>query len=102
MPGACGAGPNVSLHPPGVTFSHVTSPARLAQVLTQAVPGLVVDQLLIKCTQLRLAGNAAAAEGRLEDAVAAYTEVVGIASAHTPYLRLPAFLSRSLPHPSNS
>lgn len=70
----CGDGPNVAMDPPGVILNHIASPARFREAL-EAVGGVSIPQVVLKATELRLAGNAEARGGNLEAAVGRYTEV---------------------------
>lgn len=74
--GLCGSGPSVVLLPSGQKLAHVSTPARVAQVLA-AFCDLDVDATLLKATELRLAGNVAARAGQLDKAVGLYTQVRG-------------------------
>lgn len=74
--GLCGSGPSVVLLPSGQKLAHVSTPARVAQVLA-AFCDLNVDATLLKATELRLAGNVAARAGQLDKAMGLYTQVRG-------------------------
>eukprot|EP00197_Chlamydomonas_leiostraca_P011822 CAMPEP_0202885206 /NCGR_PEP_ID=MMETSP1391-20130828/41545_1 /ASSEMBLY_ACC=CAM_ASM_000867 /TAXON_ID=1034604 /ORGANISM="Chlamydomonas leiostraca, Strain SAG 11-49" /LENGTH=185 /DNA_ID=CAMNT_0049568449 /DNA_START=285 /DNA_END=842 /DNA_ORIENTATION=+ len=63
------------LAPTGETFSHVATPTDACQVLT-AFCGIQAPDNIVQATQLRLAGNAAAGEGRFEEAEQAYTSAL--------------------------
>jgi tetratricopeptide (TPR) repeat protein len=74
--GACGSGPNVAVIPLDGTaplvLRHVSTPQRAADMLRE-VCCAQVDESLLKATELRLAGNAAARSGDLKRACALYT-----------------------------
>lgn len=55
-------------------LAHMSTPTRIALGL-KAFAGIDVDNSVLKATELRLAGNAAARAGELREAAALYTEV---------------------------
>lgn len=75
--GRCGNGPNVAIDPPGVVLNHMSTPARMAEALSQ-VAGADVSDHVINATQLRLAGNALARQGDVEGAVDMYTRALDL------------------------
>ncbi|PSC75352.1 tetratricopeptide repeat 1 [Micractinium conductrix] len=72
----CGNGPNVAVIPLDGTrllvLKHVGTPSRMADLLRE-VCGAPVDEVLLRATELRLAGNAAAVRGRLAQAAELYS-----------------------------
>lgn len=78
--GRCGSGPNVAVTPPGVVLNNMSTPARMAEALSQ-VAGADVSQDVVNATQLRLAGNALAREGDLSGAVASFTQALDLGVA---------------------
>ncbi|BDA51101.1 probable protein STIP1 homolog at C-terminar half [Coccomyxa sp. Obi] len=71
--GGCGSGPNMILQPGEVPLRHVSTPARMAEVL-RTFCDLDIPDVLLKATELRLAGNAEARGGDLRRAVELYTQ----------------------------
>ena len=92
----CGSGPNVAMDPPGVILNHIATPARFSDAM-QAVGGVDIPAELLKATELRLAGNAAARGGDLDAAVAKYTEVGKTRIVLHPAVKLMKTIS-STPH----
>ena len=80
-PGSCGNGPNVAVialdGSPPILLHHVATPAKLAEVLSE-VCGAPVNSTLLRATELRLAGNAAARENELEQAITLYTQALDL------------------------
>jgi len=81
--GNCGAGPNVTVIPvgtnkestPPMLLHHISTPAKLASMLS-AVCGANIDGNVLRMTELRVAGNAAAHAGDVERAIELYTEAL--------------------------
>lgn len=83
--GRCGSGPNIAVTPPGVVLNNISTPARMAEALSQ-VAGADVSQDVVNTTQLRLAGNALAREGDLSGAVASFTRALDLGVARGRHL----------------
>mmetsp|Transcript_7522 Transcript_7522/g.19304 ORF Transcript_7522/g.19304 Transcript_7522/m.19304 type:complete len:255 (+) Transcript_7522:123-887(+) len=81
--GRCGSGPNLALG--DIVVSHVSTPAALAKVLSVA-GNYVVDDAILKATELRLAGNAAANRGDLDEAITLYDQAIALQPAHGIHL----------------
>ncbi|PNH08665.1 Protein STIP1 [Tetrabaena socialis] len=73
--GNCGSGPNLVLLPNEQLLNHVATPKDLAQVLT-AFCNFQIDDVLLQATQLRLAGNAHAAQLEFRQAIESYTQAL--------------------------
>ncbi|CAL5228541.1 g11695 [Coccomyxa viridis] len=71
--GGCGSGPNMILMPGEVPLRHISTPAKVTDVLRRLC-ALKVPESLLKATEKRLAGNAEARGGDLQRAVVLYTE----------------------------
>ncbi|KAL4444073.1 hypothetical protein ABPG75_011810 [Micractinium tetrahymenae] len=76
--GECGNGPNVAVIPLDGTrplvLRHVSTARRMADLLREVCAQEAVDEALLKATELRLAGNAAARDGQLARAAELYTQ----------------------------
>lgn len=81
--GGCGTGPNVAVIPLDGTqpllLRHVGTPQRMAELLRE-VCSQQVDDTLLKATELRLAGNAAARRGDLQGADELYSRGIELAA----------------------
>jgi tetratricopeptide (TPR) repeat protein len=66
---------------------HLSTPHDLAEALT-AVCGSVIDSGVLKCTELRLAGNSAALNNDFPLAIAFYTEALDSNPAYGAHLLL--------------
>ncbi|KAK9902104.1 hypothetical protein WJX75_004561 [Coccomyxa subellipsoidea] len=75
--GGCGTGPNMILQPGEVPLRHVSTPAKMTEVL-RTLCGLTIPEVLLKATELRLAGNAEARGGDLRRAVELYTQGIDL------------------------
>jgi len=78
--GTCGSGPNILVSDKNKAVkivSHVATYADAQQLLSQFC-GVSVDSGLLQSTQLRLSANAAAIEGRLEDAIDIYSQALSL------------------------
>lgn len=77
--GECGSGPNVVIMPHGDAeaqlLSHVSTPAKFREAL-QLFCGVHVPDVLLKATELRLAGNMEARDGNLRGALRCYSEAL--------------------------
>ncbi|EIE21274.1 hypothetical protein COCSUDRAFT_17854 [Coccomyxa subellipsoidea C-169] len=71
--GGCGTGPNMVLQPGEVPLRHVSTPAKMTEVL-RTLCGMTIPD----ATELRLAGNAEARGGDLRRAVELYTQGIGL------------------------
>lgn len=90
--GSCGAGPNIAVLPSAddampLLLHHITTPAKLAEAL-EAVCGVAIDDRVLRATQLRLAGNAAALDNDLPRAISMYTEALDLDPPHGRHLLL--------------
>lgn len=95
--GACGNGPNAVVIatrqnsnstdsvPRLKMLHHINSPSRLAEHL-QTICNVVIDDTILKCTELRLAGNAAAIDARFEQAIDLYTHAIELNPIHGIYM----------------
>lgn len=76
--GECGAGPNVAVIPLDGTrplvVKHVATARRAGDLLRDVCAQQAVDEALLRATELRLAGNAAAGDGRFARAAELYTQ----------------------------
>lgn len=77
--GQCGSGPNLAILPTDGTqpllIQHVGTVAKLAAVLRD-VCGAPVDAVLLRATELRLAGNAAVRDAQFLRAIALYSQAL--------------------------
>ena len=94
--GSCGNGPNAAVIPLGSSKNsnslptllyHLSTPNDLAEALT-AVCNVVIDNVMLKCTELRLAGNAAAMNNDFPRALQLYTEAIDLHPAFGRHLLL--------------
>lgn len=74
----CSAGPNVAVIPLDGTrplvVKHVATARRAGDLLRDVCAQQAVDEALLRATELRLAGNAAAGDGRFARAAELYTQ----------------------------
>lgn len=81
--GSCGNGPNAAVIPLGdskaspTLLYHLSTPNDLSEALT-AVCGAEIDSGVLKCTELRLAGNSAALDNDFPRAISLYTEALDL------------------------
>lgn len=98
--GLCGNGPNVVIMPlsqidrnntiadqPPTIMHHMSTPAKLAEAIA-TICGIQVDAVTLRCTELRLAGNAAALDGHLQRAIQMYSEALTLNPPHGRHLIL--------------
>ena len=97
--GSCGNGPNIAILPYDITSNgsrhpaaplllrHISTPAKLADVLT-AVCEASIDAKVLKCTELRLAGNSAAMGNDFKRAIQCYTEALELGPPHGKHMLL--------------
>ncbi|GFR44318.1 hypothetical protein Agub_g5530 [Astrephomene gubernaculifera] len=83
--GNCGSGPNVVLLPNKQLFKHVATPNDVVQVI-QTFCGSSVDDTVLQATQLRLAGNAAASQSDLPQALQCYSAAIDLRPLHGLHL----------------
>ena len=76
------AGPNVAVIPLDGTcplvVRHVANPRRMADLLRDVCAQGAVDEVLLRATELRLAGNVAARGGELARAAQLYTQALDL------------------------
>ena len=91
--GSCGAGPNIAVlplrEPSSLPFllHHMTTPAKLAEAFRD-VCGAQIDETVLKCTELRLAGNSAARDNKLDRAIELYSQGIALEPHHGLHLLL--------------
>ncbi|KAK9804311.1 hypothetical protein WJX72_006242 [[Myrmecia] bisecta] len=83
--GNCGNGPNMVLLPDKLLLNHVSTPAKMADIL-RTLCGSDISEPLLKATELRLAGNDEARVGNLHAAVELYTQGLEVAPAQMRHL----------------
>ncbi|KAL4537873.1 hypothetical protein Ndes2437B_g08968 [Nannochloris sp. 'desiccata'] len=91
--GSCGNGPNAAVIPSGdfraspILLYHLSTPHDLAEALT-TVCGAVIDSVVLKCTELRLAGNSAALNNDFPRAISLYTDALDLNPSYGCHLLL--------------
>lgn len=97
--GSCGNGPNVAVLPFDIApdgsrqaaapllLHHLSTPAKLAEAMTD-VCGEEIDDRILKCTELRLAGNSAAMNNDFSRALQLYTEALQMDPPHGRHMLL--------------
>lgn len=78
--------PNASSTSPTL-LNHLSTPAQLVKIVN-ALCGLDIDDVILKTTELRLAGNAAAREGQSGLAIDLYTTAIDLNPARGKHLLL--------------
>jgi hypothetical protein len=91
--GSCGNGPNAAVIPLGdsraspMLLYHLSTPNDLSEALT-AVCDAKIDSGVLKCTELRLAGNSAALNNDLPRAISLYTQALDLNPSYGRHLLL--------------